>query len=292
MLPAEKARTLLAKRIAACRAKGVLPTELLDMVGHVYALQLDAREQAHVNLPDALPDPMQRSQGAPLVERSKFPFDRAQALELFPKLMELVSAATPALTEACAVIATAVKDASLDLDQAMQAHLRGDEGFFSPWASRTPAAPRILPMLVQAAMTPSIERAAELLTAVLDQSATWPHGHCPVCGSLPILSDLREKEGFRFHVCGFCHAEYRATRLQCPYCLETDSAKLEYYDAKEEQGFRVNACTNCDMYIKVTDFRGMDRRSLPLIDDLESLGLDILARDKKLKRPTLSAWGF
>ncbi len=292
MLPAEKARTLLAKRIATCRAKGVLPTELLDMVGHVYALQLDARDHAHVSLPDALPDPMQRSQGAPLVERSKFPFDQTQALELFPKLMELVSAATPALAEARAVIDAAVKDASLDLDQAMQAHLRGDEGFFSPWASRTPAAPRILPMLVQAAMTPSIERAAELLTAVLDQSATWPHGHCPVCGSLPILSDLREKEGFRFHICGFCHAEYRATRLQCPYCLETDSAKLEYYDAKEEPGFRVNACTSCGMYIKVTDFRGMDRRSLPLIDDLESLGLDILARDKKLKRPTLSAWGF
>ncbi len=292
MLPAEKARTLLAKRIAACRAKGALPAELLNMVGNVYALQLDARDQAQVTLPEALPDPIQRGQGAPLVERSTFPFDRAQTLELFPKLMDLVSAATPALAEAQVVIAAAMKDVSLDLDQAMQAHLRGDEGFFASWASRTPTAPRILPMLVQAAMTPSIERAAELLTAVLDQNATWPHGHCPVCGSLPILSDLREKEGFRFHVCGFCHAEYRATRLQCPYCLETDTAKLEYYDTPEEPGFRVNACTTCNMYIKVTDFRGMDRRSLPLIDDLESLGLDFLARDKKLKRPILSAWGF
>ena len=36
----------------------------------------------------------------------------------------------------------------------------------------------------------------------------------------------------------------------------------------------------------------MDRKSLPLIDDLESLGLDVAAREKKLKRPTLSAWGF
>lgn len=292
MLSAEKAQTLLTKRVAACRAKGVLPAELLGMVSQIYALQLAARDQAQVSLPEILPDALQRSQGAPLVGRARFPFDRAQTLELFPKLMKLVSAATPALAEACAVIAAAVENASLDLDQAMQAHLDGDEGFFSPWAARTPAAPRILPMLVQAAMTPSIERTAELLSAVLDQDATWPHGHCPICGGLPILSDLREKEGFRFHVCGFCHAEYRATRLQCPFCLETDTAKLEYYDAKEEPGFRVNACKSCDMYIKVTDFRGMDRKSLPLIDDLESLSLDFLARDKKLKRPTLSAWGF
>lgn len=292
MLSAEKAQTLLAKRVAACRAKGVLPAELLDLVSHVYALQLTARDQAQVSLPEALPDPMQRSQGAPLVDRAGFPFDRVQALELFPKLMGVVSATSAALAEACAVIATAVEDKSLNLDQAMQAHLRGDESFFASWAARTPTTPRILPMLVQAAMTPSIERAAELLTAVLDREATWPHGHCPVCGSLPILSDLREKEGFRFHVCGFCHAEYRATRMQCPYCLETDTAKLEFYSAQEEPGFRINACKSCNMYVKVTDFRGMDRRGLPLIDDLDSLSLDILAREKKFKRPTLSAWGF
>ena len=292
MLSAEKAQTLLAKRIAACRAKGVLPAELLDLVSHVYALQLTARGQAQVNLPEALPDPMQRSQGAPLVDRASFPFDRDQTLELFPKLMDMVSATSAALAEACAVIAAAVEDKDLDLNQAMQAHVRGDEAFFAAWAARTPATPRILPMLVQAAMTPSIERAAELLTAVLDPETTWPHGHCPVCGSLPIISDLRDKEGFRFHVCGFCHAEYRATRMQCPYCLETDTTKLDFYDAQEEPGFRINACKSCNMYIKVTDFRSMDRRSLPLIDDLDSLSLDILARGKKLKRPTLSAWGF
>lgn len=292
MLPVEKARNLLQKRITACRAKGILPVELLDLVSQVYELQLTARDQAQVSLPAALPDPIQRAQGAPLVARAGFPFDRAQALELFPELVAVVSGVTPILAEACAILTAAMNDNSLDLEQAMQAHLRGDEAFFAPWASKTPATPRILPMLVQASMTPSIERAAEQLSAVLDQSVTWPHGHCPICGSLPLISDLQGKEGFRFHVCGFCHAEYRATRLQCPYCLETDAAKLEFHDAQEEPGVRISACKNCNMYIKITDFRSMDRSSLPLIDDLESLSLDILAREKKLKRPTLSAWGF
>lgn len=292
MLSAEKAQGLLTKRIEACRAKGVLPAELLNLVSQVYSLQLTARDQAQVSLPNNLPDPMQRAQGVPLVARSSFPFDRAQSVELFSRLVHLVSGINSLLAAASSVISTAVADGTLDLDMAMQAHLRGDEAFFVSWAARTPAAPRTLPMLIQAAMTPSIERAAELLSTMLDPTATWPHGHCPICGSLPIMSDLRDKEGFRFHTCCFCHAEYRASRLQCPFCLETDAGMLEFYEAKEEPGFRINACKNCNMYIKVTDFRSMDRKGLPLFDDLDSLRLDILAREKNLKRPTVSAWGF
>lgn len=129
-------------------------------------------------------------------------------------------------------------------------------------------------------MTPSLERCAELLGARTDLNKSWGHGHCPLCGSMPIMSDLREKEGFRYNICGFCHAEYRATRLQCPFCLETDTGRLEYYDSPEEPGLRVNACKTCKMYIKTTDFRNLDRRALPLVDDLESLRLDVLAREK------------
>lgn len=68
--------------------------------------------------------------------------------------------------------------------------------------------------------------------------------------------------------------------------------QAEYYEAPEEPGVRINACKTCMLYIKTTDFRNLDRRSLPLVDDLESLSLDVAAREKKYKRPTLSAWGF
>ena len=292
MLAVEKARALLAKCIEACRTKGILPADLLDLVEQLYDLQLTVRNQAQVSLPTSLPDLAQRAQGVSLLERSAFPFDRAQAQDIFSQLLTIVAGINAPLAKGCAKINAALDAKELDLDQAFAAHLRGDEGFFEPWVAKTPATPRILPMLVQGAMTPSIERAAELLGKNLDPNATWLHGHCPVCGSLPLISDLREKEGFCFHTCSFCHTEYRAARLQCPFCLETDATKLHFYDAKEEPGLRINACTTCSMYIKVTDFRNMDRTSLALVDDLDSLGLDIVAREKKLQRPTLSAWGF
>ena len=293
MLEAHKAQELLAKKMDACRKRGLLPTELLDLVEKIYARQLQARGQSLLaaDAPERA-DALQHSQGAPLVERGRFPFDRQQSAGLFDEFLALVKDCNPALAEAAAVISKALADGKLDLDQAMQAHLKGDEGYFSGWAEATPTAPRILPMLVQAAMTPSLERAAMELAAGTDLTQSWSHGHCPVCGSLPIISDLREKEGFRYNVCGFCHTEYHVPRLQCPFCLENDTAKLEFYEAEEEPGIRINACKTCGMYIKLTDFRNLDRRSLPLVDDLDSLALDVAARDRKFKRPSLSAWGF
>ena len=294
MIEAKNAQELLAKKIEACRKRGFLPSELIDLVEKIYTRQLQSRGQAKVPAAASLnvSDSLQHGQGAPLLERSRFPFDREQSAALFTEFLELAAAATPALGEATTALSKAVKDKSLDLDQAMQAHLDGDEAFFSAWAKNTPSAPRALPMLVQAAMTPSLEQVAMELESLTDLSRSWEHGHCPLCGSMPIMSELREKEGFRYNICGFCHAEYHAPRLQCPFCLEKDMEKLEYYEAEEEPGVRINACKTCNLYIKTTDFRNLDRRSLPLVDDLESLSLDVAVREKKYKRPTLSAWGF
>ncbi len=294
MLAAGNSRELLNKRINACKERGFLPADLIHLVEKIYSAQLESREKAQVSSASTLgiADPLQHAQGAPLLPRNKFPYDRDQTVGLFHQFLELLAASTPALKEAASSIDRALKEPSLNLDEAIQAHLDGDESFFAKWSTVTPSAPRTLPMLVQAAMTPSLERCAELLGARTDLNKSWGHGHCPLCGSMPIMSDLREKEGFRYNICGFCHAEYRATRLQCPFCLETDTGRLEYYDSPEEPGLRVNACKTCKMYIKTTDFRNLDRRALPLVDDLESLRLDVLAREKKYKRPTLSAWGF
>lgn len=294
MLAAEKALDLLAKRITACARRGFLPQELLNLIHDIYAAQLQARALANVPAVSAIDtaDASRHNQGAPLLARASFPYDQPQAEELFRRFLASAATYSTALSEAAHILSAAIESSELDMSQAMQAHLKADESFFSAWATKTPSAPRLLPMLVQAALTPSLEKVAQELSATTDLKVSWPHGHCPICGSFPIMSDLREKEGFRYNTCSFCHAEYHVPRLQCPFCLEKDTAKLAYYEAPEEPGLRIHACSTCNMYIKVTDFRTMDRKPLALIDDLESLSLDLAAREKSLNRPTLSAWGF
>ncbi len=146
--------------------------------------------------------------------------------------------------------------------------------------------------LVHASLAPAVEALAAGLAGRIPADRIWTHGHCPVCGSLPLMSSLRDKEGRRFATCSFCLADYRVRRLGCCFCGEEDQNKLVFYDTPDAPGYRIDACEQCKNYIKTADFRALDKASVPSLDDLESLPLDYLAMERGYARPTLSAWGF
>ena len=102
MLEARKAQELLVKKISSCRTRGFLPPELLDLVQKIYTRQLEARDQAAAPAAGSVQtaDALQHSQGAPLVERSRFPFDRDQAVALFHEFLGFLPSSIPALAEA------------------------------------------------------------------------------------------------------------------------------------------------------------------------------------------------
>lgn len=285
------------RRMDALRRRNCLPTALLDLVARVFELQAEARKAAQVVLPPAsdLAGADQRAQGAPMLVRDDFPFDRDQAHALVDKLLELLEGLGEPMGPAAKAVRAAIEDKSLDLDAAFDQYLQGSSELADQWAERTPDAPRILGFLVQSAMTPGLAAAAEALAghqAEPERAEIWHHGHCPVCGSLPLLGELREKEGFKYMTCSFCSHSYRVPRLSCAYCGEDDAEKLAFFCADEEPGYRVEVCRSCSRYVKVTDFRKMDRQAMPLLDDLESLALDILAAREGYMRPTLSGLGF
>ena len=290
----EKELRLLKKRTEAITARDFLPEQLVSIISRVYEAQLHARSEAAPEMPaeEALTPADKRIQGAPLVERERFPVDRAQAATLFSGFLDLLLEEEEGLGEAAQIIKKGIDTGELSVDETFTAFLKSDEPFFFAWAEKMPQAPRTLVFLAQAALTPGIEVAAAKLGEHLNLENPWKHGHCPVCGSLPLIGELKEKEGFKYLKCSFCHSDYRVPRLLCPFCLEEEADKLEFFQAKEEPGFRVDTCKTCNMYIKIMDFRTMDRTALPLVDDLESLPLDIRAQREKFKRATLSAWGF
>lgn len=285
---------LLQKKMAELKNKEHLPQPLLDLLAAVYTRQLEARPQAVVAAPPAeeLPERQRRVQGAPLLERSKFPYDKAQAKELFAEFLKLASEQQEPLKGAAETIRKALDAGELDLEAMFQAHLDENPEFVNAWAERTPEAPRTMAFLVKSSLMPSLAAVAEALGPERDESPNWMHGHCPTCGSLPLLGCLEEKEGHRHFTCSFCLTDYKTKRLGCPICGEQDFDKLSFYSVDEEPGFRVDVCQSCQRYIKIADFRKLDRRSLPLLDDMSSLALDILAAKKGYSRATLSGWGF
>ena len=285
---------ILSGKLSSLRKKDYIPSGLVDLAAKAHESFVTATVKAKVDLPhpNELPTADQLAQGAPLVPRNSFPFDAIQASDLFFEHLDMLKKSHDSLTQAAKEIEKAVRSNELTPDQAFEELLADRPGLFTDWAGRTPNAPKSLAFVTQCAMAPSIARTGRDLAVFLPKDSIWKHGHCPVCGSLPHMAELRDKEGYRYLSCSFCRHQYRVRRLSCPFCNETDFEKLSFFTSDQEPGFRIDVCTSCSMYVKTSDFRSLDKVSLPVIDDLESLVLDVLAADKGYSRPTNSCWGF
>lgn len=105
-------------------------------------------------------------------------------------------------------------------------------------------------------------------------------GHCPSCGSAPIVSfrkELPESNGAaRFLVCGLCGTEWAFNRIRCPSCQEENPAKLPGFQSDVHRNVRIEACETCRRYVKSIDLT-LDARPLPEVDDLVSLAMDLWA---------------
>lgn len=105
-------------------------------------------------------------------------------------------------------------------------------------------------------------------------------GHCPACGSAPIVSYRKElpetNGGARFLVCGLCGTDWPFNRIRCPSCQEEDPAKLPGFQSDVHKNARIEACETCRRYVKSLDLT-LDARPLPEVDDLVSLAMDLWA---------------
>lgn len=284
----------LDKKIAALRKREFLPASLIDLVAQTAAMQIEAAASLDIAFPepDVLAPAERFLRGVPMLDRELFPFDAGATRALFDKLLAMVAAPDCELAPSGQIVRKALEDGELDLDAAIAGHLSGDGAYAMEFGEKTPDAPRLLNYLVQASLGPSLEAVGARVYESYPKDRSWEFGHCPVCGAPPLIARLKDKEGRRFLTCSFCHLEYRAKRISCPYCGEEDFKKLEYFTAEEEPGYQVHVCKTCNKYVKTVDFRNFDRPSLPVLDDLESLTLDMAAQKRGFSRPVLSAWGF
>lgn len=291
---AQDTNRLIDQKLAEIRAADILPEELVSLVERALPLQLAARAQARVELPD--PDACASAEalfaGSPLVLRQDFPRDTAQARELFAELLGLLARAGGPAAEAAEALGAALTSGELDVDAALDALSRGDDAPFAVWRERLPQSPRALDFLAASALWPGLNRAAELLAPRLPADLPYERGSCPLCGSLPYISFLRGKEGQRYGACSFCGFEHRVRRIGCTACGEAASDKLKQFRVAEYPGVRVDVCETCRMYVKTLDYRELDRQLLPALDDMATVALDVLAQSHGYRRATYSAWGF
>lgn len=115
---------------------------------------------------------------------------------------------------------------------------------------------------------------------------SWSHGYCPICGSWPLLAELRSLERARYLRCGRCGGDWRVSWLCCAYCGETDHERLGTLVLEgEPETWSVETCSQCSGYLKsVTTLQAIPPFEL-LLRDLETVELDVAARDRGFVRP-------
>ncbi len=176
----------------------------------------------------------------------------------------------------------------------LEAFIKEDETFYQAQAEISSTYSFLCYFIANIAFLPFFiytREQAETKAEIKYDEIIWQHGHCPYCGSAPLLSYLKEKEGKRVHACSTCLGMYRVPRIQCPYCLEQKQEKLTYFTADNEKDCQVSLCKNCKNYIKIFDLReNISFNPNPLLDDYKTLTLDLIAENQNYTKAVLSLW--
>jgi FdhE protein len=121
----------------------------------------------------------------------------------------------------------------------------------------------------------------------------WPHGYCPICAAWPILAERRGLDRTRRLRCGRCGGEWQVQWLCCIYCGERDHEHMGSL-MPEERGEWLNleTCARCRGYIKsIATLQKIPAFEL-LLQDLETIELDLAALDRGYGRPEESGFSL
>jgi FdhE protein len=119
----------------------------------------------------------------------------------------------------------------------------------------------------------------------------WMRPSCPTCGAAPAMAQLVGSDPGRMRMlcCGCCRTRWRYRRTGCPFCRTEDDHRLTGFALAGEGRLRVDYCEQCNGYLKT--YIGEGNESLWL-SEWASLHLDVVARDRGLKRLATSLYEF
>jgi FdhE protein len=121
----------------------------------------------------------------------------------------------------------------------------------------------------------------------------WHHGYCPVCAAWPILAERRGLDRSRRLRCGRCAAQWEVQWLYCIYCGEREHGRLGSLEPDDRgEMLKVEICATCRGYLKsIASLQGFPAFEL-LLQDLETIELDLVALDRGYHRPLESGFAL
>jgi len=223
-------------------------------------------------------------QGFPVFSREDLPLDLKATSSLFPRLLEHLSSQKREDSKALRKALDRVQTDPQWIERAITAFLSRDETTFTTMAQEVNLEPMVLRFVTSMALKPSLNSLREAVGERI-QKETWNYGYCPLCGSSPDMASL-DDQGKRILHCELCGSEWRYPRLKCPFCENSEPKELGYFVSEEEEGFRVDFCKKCKVYIKTLDMRVVESPAPLELENIITLHLDMLAHEQGFKTPS------
>ena len=142
--------------------------------------------------------------------------------------------------------------------------------------------PSVLAYIAERLAQPVLARCAVEFDASLEVTGHGSRTTCPICNNEPLMATLSEEdEGRRFLHCSLCHARWEHSRMECPFCRNSDHENLEYLFYEGDVAYRVYVCKLCKRYLKTIDERACgDRAPVLWVEALLTAFLDEVALER------------
>ncbi len=272
---------------------GHLPSELISVIDQVSRLQIEYAFNIKADDFNAPMPPLCEAQkhvlGMPLLPKANYIHASGITHELLDKIMQVLSA----LPQPMPILV-----------EGMREHLKVDEYCRDLFCDRVETAPPakeggfspsyFLRFALLSALAPSINYLTREAAKKHDGGMAWNYGHCPICGSMPLMHYGLPGAQNVFAACSFCNYEYMVPRNLCPVCNSANIEQNELQSADKTAGpeYYFSVCADCGHYIKIAEHTRIKHTFIAPLDDLCSLSLDLAARQMDFSRISYSAWSF
>jgi FdhE protein len=226
--------------------------------------------------------------GFPLLHDIELHIDYAEARRLMLKLASALEKVSESRRDACKRIRQVLEEGKLEMSLLMAGIAAGDQEPDKALLLLLGLDAEFVRTLARYVFKPALYAWRRQLSPLLE-GAQWSRGNCPVCGSLPVLAELRDNHLSKHLRCGQCGADWPFRRLQCLYCGNEDHRTLGFlYEEPRRDTLRVEVCDRCRGYLKViVSFAPTSPDHLP-IEDLATLHLDYIAEARGYRKTVLA----
>ncbi len=283
----------MKERVAAIKERHPNYRGILEFFEKLLLEQLKIRAQVDCQPPEISEDRarIKAKEGFPILAKGDFPIDRHLAGRLFRAICRISKRENETLKVEVEKIERALRRKKIDLETCLGKVAEGDQDYLSRITADMGIEQGVMSFVLHTTIKPFVEVMASRLKDMVDEDL-WEKGYCPICGSQPLMGELRGEEGRRIWTCSFCGHQWRGKRVMCPFCENTDHGSLRYFYTEKEKAYRIDICDKCKRYVKTVDSRELAEEIFLPVEDIGTLHLDILAANKGFKRETFNFLGI